>query len=74
MGKYPLERQTILDITVNIVPLIMLLFFFVLFAVYDPYHGNAFMFSMALFLLAIPFVLLALLTYVAGRTMEHEET
>lgn len=74
MSKYSLERQTILDVSVNIVPLIMLIFFFGLFAVYDPYRGNAFMLGMSLFLLVIPFVLLAFLTYVAGRTIEHEET
>lgn len=74
MSKYPLEWQTFLDISVNIVPLIMLVFFFALFAVYDPYRGNPFMFAMSLFLILVPFVFLALLTYVAGRTIEAEET
>lgn len=73
MSNYPLEWQTILDISVNIVPLIMLALFFALFAVYDPYYGNPFMLGVALFLLVIPFVSLAFLTYIAGRTIEDEE-
>lgn len=73
MSKYPLEWQTVLDITVNIVPLVILAFFFGLFAVYDPYRANPFMFGMGLFLLVVPFVLLAFLTYIAGRTIEDEE-
>ncbi|RRJ28963.1 DUF6684 family protein [Halocatena pleomorpha] len=73
MSKYALEWQTILDITVNIIPLVILVFFFVLFAVYDPYLGNPFMLGISLFLLVVPFVLLAFVTYAAGRTLERDE-
>ncbi|UPM42317.1 DUF6684 family protein [Halocatena salina] len=73
MSKYLLDRQTVLDVTVNIIPLLMLVFFFILFALYDPYLKNTFMLGMSLFLLIIPFVFLLLLTYAAGRTIEREE-
>lgn len=73
MSKYALDRQTVLDISVNIVPLVILLFFFVLFILYDPYNWNPFALGLSLFLLVVPFALLALVTYLAGRTIQENE-
>lgn len=73
MSKYGLDRQTVLDISVNIIPLFILIFFFALFIVYDPFLWKPFPVGVSLILIIIPFVLLALLTYVAGRTIQESE-
>lgn len=74
MGRYALNRETLLDVTVNIIPLFIILFYLVLFIVYDPYRWEPLIIGVSLILLIIPFVLLALVTYIAGRTIEQEET
>lgn len=61
------DRETLLDIVVNIVPLIILGFFFVLFFVTSPYPPNELYRILGLLLLVVPFVLLGLLTWVAAH-------
>lgn len=69
----PFERETLLDLTVNLVPLAVMLFFVVLFVVINPWGVRSFTFLLSLFLLAIPIVLLTLLTYVSGRVIQRDE-
>lgn len=64
------DRETWLDISVNIVPLVIILFFAVLLLVSSPYPQNWFIEGVALGLHVIPFVLLALLTYLSARVIE----
>ncbi len=61
------DRDTLLDIVVNIVPLIILVFFFVLFFFSTPYPRNLLYQWLSLILIVIPFVLLGLLTWVAAH-------
>lgn len=60
------NRETLLDISVNIIPLVILLFFSVFLLLFSPWPQNAFIETIALGLHIVPFVLLAILTYVAA--------
>lgn len=68
-----LDRETLLDIAVNVIPMAMLVFFVVLFLVYTPFPPNTFMFVMSHLLTVIPLVLLALLTYVTAKVISRDE-
>lgn len=61
------DRDTLLDITVNIVPMFILLFFIVLAFVWQPWQGEPLISTLAHLLTIIPFVLLGLLTWVAAH-------
>ncbi len=67
MSYSPFDRETLLDIVVNIVPLIILGFFFFLFFFNTPYPRDLFYQWLSLILIVVPFVLLGLLTWVAAR-------
>lgn len=69
----PFERETLLDVTVNVIPLAIILFFIVLFLAYTPWEQNLFVQTVSLGLLVIPLVLLALLTYVSGLAVQEAE-
>ncbi|WP_276299421.1 DUF6684 family protein [Halorussus lipolyticus] len=70
MANSVFDRETMLDITVNIVPLVILGFFIVYTLIWSPYPTNWFIEGIALGLHIIPFVLLALLTYISARAIE----
>lgn len=69
----PFEKETVLDVTVNLIPIGILLFFLVLFVAYTPWEQNLFMQTISLGLLVIPLVSLALLTYVSGLAVQGAE-
>lgn len=73
VSKYLLDRETFLDVTVNIIPLVIIAFFFVLFAISSEFVWDPFIVFISLGLLAIPFVLLALVTYLSGWVIERDE-
>lgn len=68
------DRDTLLDLTVNIIPLAIMAFFVVAFVVVDPW-GDLGTFSrpLQLALLVVPLVALAVLTYVSGRAIAGAE-
>lgn len=61
-----LDRETLLDITVNVVPILILAFFFVLFVTWTPWTGEPLITLISHFLTLFPLVLLAIVTYVAA--------
>ncbi|MFD1588380.1 DUF6684 family protein [Halorientalis brevis] len=67
------DRETTLDLVVNAVPLVIILFFMIMFAVIQEWPFDAFLFVVSQGLLLVPFVLLALLTYVAGRVISRDQ-
>ena len=76
MALFGLSRETVIDLTVNIVPLVIILFFIGLFLLADPFwvgDGDLLTTVMSHVLLVVPFVLLAALTYVAGRRVQRAE-
>jgi hypothetical protein len=67
------DRETLLDLVVNGVPLFILLFFAVGFAVVNPFGFNPLASGLQLALVVVPFVLLALLTYFSARAIAGDE-
>ena len=61
------DRETILDATVNFIPLGMIAFFTALFLVMDPWNEPLLTTVIAYGQLVIPFVSLAVLTYLTMR-------
>ena len=61
------NRETMLDISVNIIPLFILAFFIGVFLFTSPWPPSLLMTVVALGLHVVPLVLLALLTYVAAK-------
>ena len=73
MALFGFEKDTLLDLTVNIIPLGILFFFIVAFAVF-PAFGTDPVFSGLQFALIISmFLLLTVLTYYAGKAVENAE-
>lgn len=69
------DRDTILDITVNLVPLAILRFFFVVFMVLNPWDGGLTLKRIIQFvLIGWIFTALAVLTYFAAKAIEGPET
>lgn len=68
-----LETDTLLDLLVNVVPIVILLLFSLLFAIVNPWGWDPFPVLASHFLTLFPLVLLAALTYVAGRVVQRDE-
>ena len=72
MSERTFDRETLLDLTVNVIPLGMLLFFIVLFAV-TTVGTNAIARAISQALLVVPFVVLAGTTYLTGRIIAESQ-
>ena len=73
MANKIFDRDTLLDLTVNVVPLFIIAFFVVGFVVFSPFGIDPLASSIQFGLLAVPFVLLAILTYFAGKAVAGAE-
>lgn len=73
MSERTFDRETLLDLTVNVIPLGIILFFVVLFLVVRPWEQNLFLTAVSMALLVVPFVALAVLTYFSGRAIAGAE-
>lgn len=69
----PLSRETLLDLTVNVIPLVILGFFTLLFIVVNPWGWDPFVVVLTHFLTVFPLVLLALLSYLSGLAVQRDE-
>lgn len=67
------DRETLLDLTVNVIPLGIMLFFVVAFIVVDPFGGDFYGRVLQMGLIVFPFVALAILTYVSGKAIAGDE-
>jgi hypothetical protein len=67
------EKETWLDISVNIIPLFIVGFFVALFAVVSPWGIEGLTSAIGFALLIVPAVLLSYLTYVAADLIESAE-
>ena len=61
------DQETWLDITVNLVPLVIIGFFIALYTVASPWQIEGLTSTIAFALLVLPFLGLAYLTYVAAQ-------
>lgn len=68
-----LNRETLLDVTVNLIPMAILLFFVALTLVINPFEPDPFVTVMSHLLTLIPFFLLGLLTYVSAKVIARDE-
>jgi hypothetical protein len=67
------DRETLLDLVVNAIPLGMLLFFIVVFLVINPFGSSPVNTAIQISLLIVPFVALAFLTYISGKAVSDAE-
>ncbi|MFC6988224.1 DUF6684 family protein [Haloplanus sp. GCM10025708] len=67
------DRETILDLTVNFIPLAIILFFVVGYAVVNPFGWDPLASGLQFALLVVPFALLAVLTYLSGKAISQAE-
>jgi hypothetical protein len=73
MARKVFDRETLLDLTVNFIPLFILLFFIVGYVVYNPFQFGSTERILQYVLLGAPFVLLAILTYLSGKAIASTE-
>lgn len=60
------DRHELIDMTVNAVPVVILLVFAVVFTLYNPWSGVSLATALQFFLLLVPAVCLAYVTFRAG--------
>jgi len=74
MSARVFDRETLLDLLVNVVPLAIMLFFIGLFLVYDPFGYETGLYTyLQIGIVGAAFVLLAVLTYVSGKAIATDE-
>jgi len=70
---FGLHRETLLDVSVNVIPMVIILFFTAYLLLTSPWASDPFVMAVAIGLHAIPFVLLGLLTWVSARVIQDAE-
>lgn len=73
MSLLGFERETLLDLTVNVIPMGIILFFVVGFGVVPAFGVDPVLTTVQFSLLVMPFLGLAVLTYYAGKAIERAE-
>lgn len=68
-----LDRETVLDVTVNLIPLVILAFFAVFYTVVYPWDSDPGMFVLMHFLTLFPFVMLVILTYFSAKVVSRDQ-
>lgn len=67
------DRETLLDLVVNAVPLGIMLFFLVVFAAYNPFGPNAVNTALQFSIVGVTLVALVVLTYYSARAIADAE-
>lgn len=73
MAEKTFDRETLLDLTVNVIPLFIILFFVVAFAVVNPFGWDGLISTLQFGILIVTFGLLTVLTYYAGKAISSAE-
>lgn len=73
MQLFGFEKETLLDLTVNVIPLGIILFFIGAFALVNPFGLDPVFSGLQFTLMVSMFLLLAVLTYYAGKAIEGAE-
>ncbi|KAB1196868.1 MULTISPECIES: DUF6684 family protein [Haloferax] len=73
MASKTFDKDTMLDLTVNMVPLVIILFFVVGFSVFNPFGFESLASGLQYGILIGSFVLLAALTYLSGKAIAGSE-
>jgi len=69
----PIDRRTLLDVSVNIVPISILAFFVLLFAVYAPYPSDPIVTVVQMALVLVPAAVVAIVTYYTVSAVTRDE-
>jgi hypothetical protein len=67
------DRDTLLDLTVNVIPLGILVFFVAAFALVNPFGWDNVISTIQYAIVVVMFILLAVLTYYAGKAISTAE-
>lgn len=70
---YRFDRETLLDLVVNAIPLAIMLFFFVLFVVFNPFGADPVGTAIQLTIVGATFAGLVVLTYYSGKAISEAE-
>jgi Na+/pantothenate symporter len=73
MSSQTFDRETLLDLVVNAIPLAMMAFFVVLFAVFNPFGADLANQAIQFSIVIITFGALFVLTYYSGRAISNAE-
>ncbi|WP_135535580.1 MULTISPECIES: DUF6684 family protein [Halostella] len=73
MSPTVFDRETLLDLTVNVIPLGILLFFVGAFALFNPYGWDSTYSVLQFGLISTMFVALTALTYYSGKLIAEDE-
>jgi hypothetical protein len=73
MAEKIFDRETVLDLTVNFIPLGILVFFLVGFLVVDPYGFDSVLTSIQMAILVAMLIGLGALTYYSGKAISKAE-
>lgn len=73
MANKIFDRDTLLDLTVNVVPLFIIAFFVVGYAVFPAFGTELLPTAVQFGLLVVPFVFLTILTYLSGKAIAGSE-
>lgn len=73
MAFLDLTGETWLDLSVNVIPLVILIVLDLLFWVVNPWGWDPFYVLVAHFLTLFPLVVLAIVTYVGGAIVQRDE-
>lgn len=70
---YEFDEETLLDLTVNAIPLAILLFFVVLFVVLNPFGTDLVATMLQFSIVIVTFLALAVLSYYSGKAIQESE-
>lgn len=73
MSSQTFDRETLLDLVVNAIPLAMMAFFVILFAVFNPFGADLANQALQFSIVIITFGALFVLTYYSGRAISNAE-
>lgn len=73
MTEKVFDRETMLDLTVNIIPFVIMAFFFVAFIVYTPFGFDSVISSIQLAIVGVSAIGLLVLTYFSGKAVSKAE-
>jgi len=68
------DRETLLDLTVNVIPLGILIVFFVAYLAFNPFGFDSVISTIQLAIIGTAAVLLTVLTYYSGAAVSKAET
>jgi uncharacterized sodium:solute symporter family permease YidK len=67
------DRETLLDLTVNVIPLVILFAFIAIFLILSPFGFDSVLSSIQFAIMGAMFVALAILTYYSGKAISSAE-